>query len=188
MNPKDLVHLLTHKRLSKQDIDDLVTVIQSKEALVLPLLQQVFIEDKRRKSFNASWVLDHLLRKKLDLIFPHLEIFTSEVSHLQWESCIRPMAHSTAMLVDYHYKTKSSSNPYLFNLKQLETITTYCFDWIINERKVATQVFAMSTLAQLTQDFDWIADALLPILELRMSQASPGFKNRATKVIESLGD
>ncbi|MEN1786069.1 MAG: hypothetical protein AAGF77_13140 [Bacteroidota bacterium] len=71
-------------------------------------------------------------------------------------------------------------------MSHLEGIATVCFDWFIGEYKVATKVFAMTSLFYLGATFDWIRPELKAILTEKIAYGSAGFQNRGAKILEKL--
>ncbi len=187
MTEQQLYSKLNSGRLSKVKIDALVNVLESYPKLVSPLLTQVFEEDKKDE-FNASWVLDHLLRKKLIYLLPYFEEFTLGLPHLKSESCIRPMAHICQMITETYFEKKEKEFVEQINTKQLERVMTTCFDWLIGKHKMAAKVFSMTSLYYLGMQFNWVHPELKLVLEETISNGTSGYKNRAAKTLDKLVD
>ncbi len=185
MTEKELHIALNSGRLSKTEIDALVKRLQEHPELTKPLLNEVFAQDKLG-DFNASWVFDHLMRKRLDFILPHLELFATALKNLSSESCIRPMAHTCEFLTLAYFKQKKPAFRKNMTSEQLERLTVVCFDWLIGEHKVASKVFSMSALFYLGERFEWIYPELKMVLENTIADGTVGYKNRAKKTIDKL--
>ncbi|WP_350285487.1 adenylosuccinate lyase [uncultured Croceitalea sp.] len=153
--------------------------------LVEPLLKEVFRQDKIN-DFNASWVFDHLMRKRLVFLLPHLELFTKGLSTIASESCMRPMAHTCELLTEAYYKERLPIFAENITEKHLERIVNTCFDWLIGEHKVATKVFAMTSLFYLGLQFKWIHPELQLVLEDSIPKGTVGYKNRAKKTLQAI--
>lgn len=97
MTARELHRQLNTGRINKPDVDRLVTHVLASPELVGPLFQEVFIHDKE-DNFVASWIFDHVMRKKLELIVPILNDFIGGLNQVQSESSIRPMAHICQLL------------------------------------------------------------------------------------------
>lgn len=183
---EEQLHLtLNSGRLSKNQISALVEKLELHPELTGRLLQEVFEQDPT-DSFNASWVFDHLMRKKLVHLLPYLDEFTGGLSKLTNESDIRPMAHVCELLCQAYFKRKDETIVKNMTAEHLEKIMTACFDWFIGEHKVAAKVFAMSSLFYLGTKFDWIHPELKMILEDTIAQGTAGYKNRAKKTLDKL--
>ncbi|WP_010517925.1 hypothetical protein [Croceivirga radicis] len=186
MNAKELKNELNDKRIRKPEIVRLVTEITSKPDLVNTLLEEMFLADAKGNNFNASWLLDHVLRKELALIYPYLNLFCKSISSLKNESNLRPVAHIIEMLVLQYYVKRDKNLITILKKIQLEQLTTTCFDWLIGDHKIATQVFCTTALYHLGTTFNWVHPELIGILENKMDKGSTGFKNRAEKTLNLL--
>lgn len=185
MTEKQLHVALNSGRLSKEKINQLVTQLETLPELTGPLLQEVFEQDKS-DSFNASWTFDHLMRKRLVYILPHLDAFSNGLAKLRQESGIRPMAHVCELLCETYFKKRDITFIENMDAEHLERIMTTCFDWFIGPHKVATKVFAMTSLYYLGTKFSWVHPELKMILEETIASGTSGYKNRAKKTLDKL--
>lgn len=185
MTASELDSILTSGRLSKEKILVLVEELLNTPELVKTLLDAIWVEDKQG-TFNASWVFDHLMRKRLDYLLPYIKDFSTGLAGLDSESCIRPMAHVCELLVLAKYAKKDPRFSKGIPSEDLERIVSACFDWLIGSRKVAAKVFAMTSLLHLGTEFKWIHPELKPILEKSINSGTIGYKNRAKKTLEAL--
>ncbi len=185
MTEQQLHVALNSGRLSKDGVNRLVYDLEGLPQLTGALLQEVFLQDKT-DSFNASWVFDNLMRKKLVYLLPHLDVFVNGLSNLTNESGIRPMAHVCELLCEAYFKKQDATFVHNITAEHLEGIMTVCFDWFIGQHKVAAKVFAMSSLYYLGTQFDWVHPELKLILEDTITQGSIGYQNRAKKTLHKL--
>lgn len=185
MTEEQLQDRLRSGRLSKTQIDGLVAVLEKRPELTKKLLWEVFGEDKG-DSFNASWAFDHLMRKKLVYLLPHMEEFANGLPKMTSESCVRPMAHVCQMFAETYFKNKEGVFKENVTIEQLERITAICFDWLIGEHKTAAKVFAMTSLFHLGTQFDWVHTELKSVLEETIAKGSAAYKNRAKKTLDKL--
>jgi hypothetical protein len=172
--------------LNKVRIDELVQELSIRPELTAPLLEEVFAQDATGDSFNASWVFDHLMRKKLDFLLPHLDRFVEGTANIKTESCMRPMAHVMELLNETYFKRKNPKYINAITPQLQEQMVTICFDWLIENHKVATKVFAMTSLFYLGEKHPWVHPELVSILELQIAQGTAGFKNRGGKILNQL--
>lgn len=186
MTPIELKQRLNSGRLNKVRINQLVQYLTQHPDLTKPLLEEVFLQDATGESFNASWVFDHLMRKKLEYLLPHLRIYIEGTANLQTESCMRPMAHVMELLNEAYFKHGRSRYTKTITEEQQEQMTSICFDWLIGEHKVATKVFAMTSLFYLGERFNWVRPELKSLLELQIGGGTAGFKSRGGKILEKL--
>lgn len=185
MNKATLLNKLASGRHSKTEVEVLVAELMEHPDLVETLLEAVAIEDKEG-TFNASWTLDHLLRLKLLYILPFIGQFCALLPKLRSESCLRSMAHISELLAIAQYKKVAHVQPNDITEQQWEIIATACFDWLIGNHKVATKVFAMTSLYYLGFKFSWIHKELRAYLEQTIAQGSSGYQNRAKKTLSKL--
>ena len=185
MTKEELCAALNLGRLSKIQIHKMADVLMEEPILVPTLLEEIAKEDVQG-TFNASWVFDRLMRKRLDFLVPHIESFLRIVEKLRSESCMRPMAHVCQLVMQAYFEKQKHRPIFKLSKNQLERMVTVCFDWLIEDRKVATKVFAMTCLSLLTEKFEWIGPELRSILEKDMSTASVGYKSRAAKTLIKL--
>lgn len=185
MTAQELHRQLNAGRINKPDVDRIVARVLASPELVGPLFKEVGIHDKE-DNFAASWIFDHVMRKKLELIIPLLNDFIEGLNQMQSESSIRPMAHICQLLTQAYYKAKHPLFIDALSLAHLEKMATVCFDWLIEEHKVATKVFAMTSLFHLGKTFDWIRPELKSVLEQHIPKGSAGFQNRGIKILNKL--
>jgi hypothetical protein len=186
MTPQILKTHLNTGRLNKERIEGLVQELLIRPELTESLLEEVFAQDAARDSFNASWVFDHLMRKKLDFLLPHIDRFIEGTAKLKTESCMRPMAHVMELLNEAYFLQRKPTYLKCISKDHHETMVTICFDWLINEHKVATKVFAMTSLYYLGERFEWVGPELKSVLELQIADGTAGFKNRGGKILNKL--
>lgn len=190
MTKKELTHIFEAGRISMARRDTIVTAIrQSAESIELTghLLNLVFEEDKTDQ-WQSSWVFDNLMRKKLSLIFPHIDVFCSSLACLKSESVIRPMAHTCELLILKYFKKKDPPVLQILNNSHLAQISEACFDWLIGQHKVASKVFAMTCLFYLGSTFEWIRPELKLVIEQQIAEGSAGFKSRGSKTLALLNN
>lgn len=185
MTKEQLITELSSRRLSKNDVDELASLVVENPSLVAVVLKRVFEEDGTGY-FNAAWVFDNVMRKDLGLLLPHIDLFISGLPSLTSESSIRPMAHVCEMLAKAYFKKGDASFQKRVSDQDLEQLVTVCFDWLIGKHKVAAKVFAMTSLLYLGEKFDWIHAELKLVLEQTMASGTTGYKNRAQKTLHKL--
>ena len=185
MTAQELQFQLNAKRIHKPQVAYLVSEILAYPNLVEPLLAEVYEQDKAGL-FNASWVLDHVLRKEPDLILLVIDPFIAVLGQIRSESCIRPMAHVCQMIAEHYFKKKNTAFREQITTAQLAVIVTVCFDWLIGNHKVATKVFAMTSLFYLGEAFPWVRPELVSYLEQNIGSNTAGFQNRGGKLLLQL--
>lgn len=185
MRAEELHLLLNQKRLSKPEVNDLTHRLLNYPELILPLIRHVF-EEEKEGLFMASWVLDHLLRKKLSLLLPHINFFIEGLPKMQSDSSIRPMAHCCEMLLIKVYKKKDPVYEKSVNKAYREILLSTNFDWLIGPYRAATKVFAMTNVYYLGKEFDWVHPELTSVLQETLAKGSTAYQNRGSKILKRL--
>ncbi|MGD1946283.1 MAG: hypothetical protein ACFB0A_08505 [Croceivirga sp.] len=186
MTSEELEQRLYAERMDKTKIDSLVVQLLEFPELVGNLLNATLKQDKSKENFNACWALEHLMRKRLDYLLPHIDRLIALLPQITWESSIRPIARILEALNEAFFIKKEATFISSITLEHQEIMTEVCFDWLIGEHKVATKVFAMTSLFYLGERFQWIRPELKSVLELQIIDGTAGFKNRGTKTLSLL--
>jgi len=177
---KELSLIENAKRVYRENVANFV--IQNTESF--PYLLHIVFDVKSEYSVKASWVLEIVCLENILLLLPHLDYFTKHLAQIKNESALRPLSKICAFLI------KSSLLKYdLFinnrlTKKHKDRIVENSFDWLIEEHKIATQVFAMDTLYYLGKEFDWIHTELKLILQKNTPNGSAGYKAHARSILK----
>lgn len=149
------------------------------------LLQLCFQHDNPI-AIKASWALEFVILEKPFWLYPHLDLYCKEIGNAKLESAIRAFAHIAEILVLRYYKKKDPDLLPIMNQTHKEQLVACCFDWLIEDHKVACQCRAMLCLYFLGTEQDWIHPELAQILSERIHRGSAGYKNRAQKILDKL--
>ena len=124
--------------------------------------------------------------EKLEAIIPYLDRFTEDIHKVHFDSAVRPVAKVCEYLVKAFYAPITNPIQSALLAKHQERIIEACFDWMINDEKIAPKAYAMNTLYLLGQDYDWIHPELRLILERDYQMQSSGFKARARHILKKI--
>ena len=153
--------------------------------LIVPLLEILFdVNDKI--SCRAAWVFEFMCGEKLEEIIPHLDAFTNNISRVHLDSAVRPVAKVCEYLIKAYYSKDEHIIKLHLSDTHKEKIIEACFDWMINDEKIAPKAYAMNTLYLLGKGSEWIHPELLIILERDFQMQSSGFKARAKHIIKKI--
>lgn len=149
----------------------------------LPELIEGMLGAPYPENFFHAWVWDGVIQTGLDTAWPFLPELLPRLKQTNCEGVIRSLAKtcervSEQLSVDGPESERPPIDPDL-----LEAMVSSCFDWLQGEHKVASKVFAMSTLWNLRHLGDWIEEELIEELRLQLPTASPGFRSRAVKIL-----
>lgn len=157
-----------------------------KNSDLIPKLMEILFMVDDKLSCRAVWVLEYVCGKKLEAIFPYLDTFTENIHKVHLDSAVRPVAKICEYLVKAFYSKENNAIQSVLQLKHKEKIIETCFDYMINDEKIAPKAYAMNTLYLLGQDFDWIHPELVQILERDFLNQSAGFKVRAKQILNKI--
>ena len=153
--------------------------------LVPKLLDILFMVDDKI-SCRAAWVFEFMCGENLAACIPYLDRFTENMNTVHLDSAVRPTAKICEYLVSAYYSNDDNGIKSALLPKHKEKIVESCFDWMINDEKIAPKAYAMNTLYLLGQDYDWIHPELAMILERDYHMQSSGFKARARHILKKI--
>ena len=135
-------------------------------------------------SCRAAWILEFMCGEKLEAIIPHLDNFTKNMHKVHLDSAVRPVAKICEYLIKSYYGKNPSKLKDALTQTHKERITEVCFDYMINDEKIAPKAYSMNSLFLLGQEFDWIHPELVNILQRDFQMQSSGFKARARHILK----
>lgn len=153
--------------------------------LIPKLLGLLFLVDDKI-SPRAAWVLEFMCGKHLDAIIPYLDYFIGTMHTVHLDPAVRPVAKICEYLTTAYYSKESSKIKTHLLPKHKEKIIETCFDWMINDGKVAPKAYAMNCLYLLGKDYDWIHLELVTILQSNYHSQSAAFKARSRHIFKKL--
>jgi hypothetical protein len=141
-----------------------------------------------RVSFRAAWVLEHILLQNPHLHALCLSRITAMMPAITRSSSRR---HFSKLLKVAFNECARKRFPRdgcrLLERTDMEPIVECCFEWLMdNGTKPAVKVHCMDILTALSARYGWIADELPHVVEMQLLDASPGLRNKALHVLETL--
>ena len=153
--------------------------------LVRPLLEILFdVDDKI--SCKAAWVFEFMCSNTLESILPHLDVFTENISKVHLDPAVRPVAKICELITIAYYGKDDSKLKQNLTEVHKERIIEACFDWLINDEKVAPKAYSMNSLNLLGTEYDWVHPELVTILERDFYIQSAAFKARARHILKKI--
>lgn len=137
-------------------------------------------------SCRAAWVLEFLCGENLEAILPHLDYFTVNMHKVHLDPAVRPVAKVCEHLAKAYYSKTDNPVKQQLSTKYQERIIETCFDYMINDEKIAPKAYSMNTLFLFGQDYNWIHPELAIILERDFQMQSSGFKARARHILKKI--
>uniref|UniRef100_UPI00404B6D4C hypothetical protein n=1 Tax=Flavobacterium sp. TaxID=239 RepID=UPI00404B6D4C len=161
----------------------------SREALVATVLEmpnplanllKIAANFSDKNHHKAAWAIEIIAESKPDLFQDLQPDFCAILPKIQDEQTLRPFAKSLFLL--------TKSQIVKFSTAQKQTIIETCFDWLIQDRKVAAKVYAMRTLFMLgTQtEHPEIHPTLKSIISQDASYHSAAYKAATKDILKKL--
>lgn len=160
-------------------------MIQDNPNSIYNLVEILFMVDDKI-SPKAAWVFEFICNQDINFIIPHLDFFTENFHKIHKDSAVRPVA-KICELIAISYTSKND-NPIKKALTEShkDRIIEICFDYMINDEKIAPKAYSMNTLFLLGKDYDWVYPELALILERDFQIQSSGFKARARHILKKI--
>jgi len=178
-----LIEIENAKRENRNRVANLV---YQQQEYVKELVDIVFEVDNKL-SIRAAWILEWLCTQKdLNLIVPYLDIFSSQIKGLQYDSAIRPCSKICEYLAtDYNSKYDNLVKKHLKD-NHIDAIIETGFDWLITPQKIAVRAYTMQTLFLFGKYRAWVHPELEHIIRSKTIHESKGCKVRALRVLNEI--
>jgi hypothetical protein len=176
------LHYVNHSREKRLQYANLI--IDNPE-LIPKLLDILFMVDDKI-SPRAGWVLEFASSENINIILPYLDAFTKQIHKVHLDSAVRPVAKICELIAKTYYSKEASSIETSLTTIHKERIIETCFDYMINNEKVAAKAYGMTTLYLFGKEFDWIYPELKLILERDFHIQGAAFKARARHILKKL--
>ncbi|MBQ0769621.1 MAG: adenylosuccinate lyase [Bizionia sp.] len=185
MTPQQLYDELNYVNHSREKRLYYANLIIDTPDLIPKLLDILFMVNDPI-SCRAAWVFEFMCKQKLEACIPYLDSFTNQMHTVHLDPAVRPVAKVCEYLITAYYaKTDSQIKHYLTDTHK-EKICASCFDWMINDEKIAPKAYAMNSLFLLGTEYAWIHPELRIILERDYQIQSSGFKARARQILKKI--
>lgn len=185
MTTKELYKELSYVNHSREKRLYYANLVINNPDLIPKLLDILFMVDDKI-SCRAAWVFEFMCGENLEASIPYLDEFTESMHSVHLDSAVRPVAKVCEYLITAYYSRHDNSIKLALLPKHKEKIVEACFDWMINDEKIAPKAYAMNSLFLLGQDYDWIHPELALILERDYQMQSSGFKARARHILKKI--
>ncbi|WP_204345968.1 adenylosuccinate lyase [Psychroserpens algicola] len=185
MTTKQLYKELNYVNHSREKRLFYANMVISNPDLIPKLLEILFLVDDK-VSCRAAWVYEFMCGEHLEASIPYLDTFTMHMNKVHLDPAVRPVAKVCEYLVKAYYSKEQNQIKSALLPIYKERIIEACFDWMINDEKIAPKAYAMNALYLLGQDYDWIHSELVMILERDYQMQSSGFKARARHILKKV--
>lgn len=153
---------------------------------LIPSLLDILFMVNDKISPRAAWVLEFMCTERLEMIIPYLDRFTENMHTVHLDPAVRPVAKICEHLIMAYYSKETHPIKAHILPKHKEKITETCFDWLINDEKVAPKAYGMNCLYLLGKDYDWVHPELITILQRDYHIQSAAFKARSRHIFKKL--
>jgi len=186
MNRKDLIFELNSIKNAKRSYRDKSAKFVLINPETFPFLVEIVFDQNSKLSVKASWILELVCFKNLDLIIPELNFFTQNLKQVSNESSLRPLSKVCMFITKEYYSLSENKIKHHLTSTNKDQIIEAGFDWLIEDHKIATQVYAMDTLFLSGQEYKWIHPELELVLRKNIAQGSPGYQAHARNILKKI--
>jgi len=180
----DLLEILESIKNAKRSYrDSAASYILRNPELISGLVDKVF-DTADQLHIRAAWVLELICLEDVTLLDPFIHVFINGMSKLTNESALRPVSKVCSLWCT-HYFVRNEPD-ILLRPYEIEQLISTNFDWLIEDHKVATQVFAMDTLQILGNEVEWIHNELRSVLQKNAESGTSGYRAHARKILKNL--
>ncbi len=151
-----------------------------------PFLVELLFENQNRINIKAAWVFELVCYENISLMVQHLAYFSKNLKNIHHESALRPIAKVCAYICKTHFSDVKNKLYQWLSEEDMLYIVESNFDWLVEDHKVATKVFAMETLFFLGFKINWVHDELRLTLEKNIIHNSAGYQARAKKILKNI--
>jgi hypothetical protein len=174
---KKLQNISGHRKIRQNFADEIIA-----DETQFPILIEFCFQVSDKNSHKGCWILEIVSNEKLGWLQPHLDFFCENLEKLKNESSIRAMSKVCLFIVTSHFKKKELH----LSDNHLQKITDSCFDWLINDTKVASKCYSIRTLHMLGKHFDWIHPELRIILNKDYQDNSAAYKAVTREILKKI--
>jgi hypothetical protein len=169
-----IVETSTAHRKSRDDVKYMVF----ENANYLQDLISLSFAIQNKNHYKACWILELVCEEKINLFVPYIDAFCETISKYNADQAIRSVSKICMFL--------SKNKTVLLTKNQEQKLIEACFDWLIQEKKVATKAYAMRTLFNFGKMHDWIYPELKNILSQDYAQHSVAYKAVAREILKKM--
>ncbi len=185
MSREELILKLNYTKAYRQTRLDVAQWVLARPALFPDLLDACYAQETDL-SYKATWILEFVCKEKLELLYPELDRFCNNLAKITKDQAKRPFAKICEILCLAYYKAQNPETKKALTKAHRKKITEACFNWLINNEKVACKAYSIQSLYLLGTEFDWIHPELKIILEAGYSWHTAAFKARARQFLAKM--
>ncbi len=184
MGVTDLNRILAMVKNAKRSYRDEATEAVLTMPEILPELIDKTFDTEDPLHIKAAWILELVCLHDCTLLNNYMVKFIQGMSKLKNESALRPVSKTCSIWSSYYFSHISDLKQ--LDKKEVDQIISCNFDWLIEDHKVATQVYAMDTLKLWGKHEPWINEELKSLLQKNADSGTSGYKAHARKLLKNL--
>jgi hypothetical protein len=152
--------------------------------LYLNNLTEIAFNPKDKNHYKACWILELICEEQIEIITPFIANFCTVLPYFKKDSAIRPASKICLFIITSYYRKKDIQ----LSENQFQKITESCFDWLINDTKVASKCYSIRTLYIIGKHVDWIYPELRIILNIDYKALSAAYKADAREILKKINN
>lgn len=152
---------------------------------LLPVLMGIALDVKNKSHHKACWTLELVLEHNINWLSDYLDDFCKKLPLYQHEGAIRSISKIAMFSAKEHFRNTNKGLVFLTENQSLQIIET-CFDWLINDTKVASKAYAMRALYEFGKLHDWIYPELQEILPKDFANHSPAYQSASREILKKI--
>ena len=181
---EDLIRSLESVRNAKRSYRERSRDFVLRNPGLFPQLLQMVFDTKNKLHIRAAWVAELVCLENIELLTSEVHRFTENLSLVKEESALRPVSKMVYLLSKAYFQPQDKA--WALEPSEVDQLVSNSFDWLIEEHKVATHVFAMQTLFLWCGERPWIQNELRLILEQNTGKSSMAYRAAARKILEKI--
>ena len=182
---EELNNMATGTRDNRQRV---ANIVQERPELMEDVIAITFRVDEK-VSTKASWILEWICtHHDLNLILPHLDIFSEKLVSLRLDSAVRPCAKICEHLAKAYMHKKENKVKEQLSMQHIDQIIEAGFDWLITPQKIAVRAYTMNTLFLFgkLEGKEWVHPELEHLIKTKIIHEGKGCKARGRHVLEAI--
>lgn len=156
----------------------------------LPILMQLIFDTSFKNHHKAAWVLEILTERNIEVIYPEIQFYCSNLHLIKKDSAVRALSNITRRIAYDYVKKKNDIAIQHLELQNIKQILETAFDWLIGPYPTAPKAFSMDIIYWFgtlkIDDYDWIHEALIEVILQQINNNTPGFINHGNKILIKL--
>lgn len=151
----------------------------------LPLLLKLALDTNQKFHYKACWILELIIEADVSIILPYIDIFSATLPNYKHDGALRSVSRICLMILTTHVSSTKIGLS-LITEKHVTLISEICFCWLIEDQKVATKVYAMRTLYEISKLRPAITAELKEAIVNGYADHSAGYKAASKDILRQM--